>query len=573
MSVDQLLKPPKILPIAQSLWLQTKMTVMEHMCIQSFLNWGYEFHLYTYGEVAGVPEGATIKSAEEIIPVADIPELLKDQYQYFYAGKRSALFADFFRIKLLIDQGGLWVDCDTFCINPFPTEEVEYMFCKVGEEPSGYYLANSPMYARDKSSGFFLLAWEAIVRATTLPDYKDPNFGTDITYNSRGPGMVAALVTYLDYERFCRPVDEFFSISADEYWKFLEPGRIANMGHLYSLHFWNRNWEIHNIDKNKIYFNSLYEDMIEQTECRTGSSFCGPHALDWCPVDDRPKGWFDEVDAAHYIKAIQDRPGDSIVEIGCWMGRSLDYVMPTALENNCKVYAIDPWDTACGYPGRSRRAKFDFNMQKRGFRQHIEILQMLSEDAADNFEDASLGVVYLDGSHAFLDVFQDIMLYWPKLKEDGILLGHDVGDPYVWLALCVAFGAPDGFSGATWWVHKSADRWGEAIKNLKKLGTGVECLQEKLVELSEPHLTHVISIVLSQTANAPIPPHVQKSWHTPTSWTKYSPCGLQEPQETQLAALTDEDTAVGNLQVVKELMGYSEIAKIMENPLFFTEKK
>ena len=39
----------------------------------------------------------------------------------------------------------------------------------------------------------------------------------------------------------------------------------------------------------------------------------------------------------------------------------------------------------------------------------------------------NLDFVYIDGSHSYKDVKKDLERYYPKLKEGGILCGHDFG--------------------------------------------------------------------------------------------------------------------------------------------------
>ncbi len=56
------------LPIIQSLWIGSRLSTMEKLCIVSFIKQGHAFHLYTYGEVAEVPQGTIVKDANEIIP-------------------------------------------------------------------------------------------------------------------------------------------------------------------------------------------------------------------------------------------------------------------------------------------------------------------------------------------------------------------------------------------------------------------------------------------------------------------------------------------------------------------------
>ena len=48
-----------------------------------------------------------------------------------------------------------------------------------------------------------------------------------------------------------------------------------------------------------------------------------------------------------------------------------------------------------------------------------------SAERANDFEDESLDVVYIDASHEFVDVDTDIKMWRPKLKKGGLLAGHD----------------------------------------------------------------------------------------------------------------------------------------------------
>lgn len=97
-------------PIIQSLWIGGSLSKMEQLCVASFLANDHEFHLYTYGDVAGIPEGTIIKDANEIIPERDI---------FTYSGGSYAGFADWFRWALLYQKGNFWVDTDVICLKPY----------------------------------------------------------------------------------------------------------------------------------------------------------------------------------------------------------------------------------------------------------------------------------------------------------------------------------------------------------------------------------------------------------------------------------------------------------------------
>ena len=53
--------------IMQSLWIGPKLSNMEKLSMQSFIDNGHEYHLYTYGEVDGIPDGVIIKDGNEIL--------------------------------------------------------------------------------------------------------------------------------------------------------------------------------------------------------------------------------------------------------------------------------------------------------------------------------------------------------------------------------------------------------------------------------------------------------------------------------------------------------------------------
>jgi hypothetical protein len=51
-------------------------------------------------------------------------------------------------------------------------------------------------------------------------------------------------------------------------------------------------------------------------------------------------------------------------------------------------------------------------------------MRMKSVDAAKTFEDESLEFVFLDASHEYEDVRDDIESWYPKVKRGGVLAGH-----------------------------------------------------------------------------------------------------------------------------------------------------
>ena len=125
-------------------------------------------------------------------------------------------------------------------------------------------------------------------------------------------------------------------------------------------------------------------------------------------------------------------------EIGCRVGATTGYIL-----RNCPsiqmLYAVDIWDvvpesvqtsywlsvyrnTSVG-GFRSMKRKFERNTM--GFKKNTTVLQGLSWKMAQNVADRSLDFVFIDADHAYESVVKDITAWTPKLKEDGLLCGHD----------------------------------------------------------------------------------------------------------------------------------------------------
>lgn len=93
-----------------SFWHGGSLGELEELCIKSFIKNGFTFNLWTYDKNIKVPNGCIIKDASEILDKKFIFKLKDISY---------APFSDWFRFKLLYEQGGTWVDMDMICLKPF----------------------------------------------------------------------------------------------------------------------------------------------------------------------------------------------------------------------------------------------------------------------------------------------------------------------------------------------------------------------------------------------------------------------------------------------------------------------
>lgn len=103
-----------------SMWIGPTFSVLEHLCIKSFLDAGHEVWLYTYDHVNNVPEGVIVKDANDIYPTKTF--LVNNEKQ------APGAHSDKFRYLLLAQEDVIWVDTDAYCCKPFP--KCEYLFAK-----------------------------------------------------------------------------------------------------------------------------------------------------------------------------------------------------------------------------------------------------------------------------------------------------------------------------------------------------------------------------------------------------------------------------------------------------------
>lgn len=138
-------------------------------------------------------------------------------------------------------------------------------------------------------------------------------------------------------------------------------------------------------------------------------------------------GWFDFQDI--YLQAVEEAfPTACFVEIGFYLGRSACFMAEAIKESGkyIRFYSIDP----LVLPGQREQALRNENeMAKNGL--HLTLLDMESHEAATMpywSDRESIQFVFIDGSHKYADVLQDLNDWWPKVVPGGVLAGHDYLD-------------------------------------------------------------------------------------------------------------------------------------------------
>jgi predicted O-methyltransferase YrrM len=115
------------------------------------------------------------------------------------------------------------------------------------------------------------------------------------------------------------------------------------------------------------------------------------------------------------------RAGQRFLEIGSFEGRSACWLLSTLLVGpECLLVCVDPFDT---YPEQERN--FDHNIRACEAGHRTLKLRGRSQFVLPLLESASFDFIYVDGSHAALDVFADAAAAWRLARSGGVIVFDD----------------------------------------------------------------------------------------------------------------------------------------------------
>jgi predicted O-methyltransferase YrrM len=147
-------------------------------------------------------------------------------------------------------------------------------------------------------------------------------------------------------------------------------------------------------------------------------------------------GWFTKENSESLRQLITEHQPKVIVELGSWLGLSTIF-MAKLLDDNGKLYAIDNWvgEDIIAYSNKSEIAgvkhiisvlfqQFLSNVIHHNMSNKIIPIRMDTKEAAVALN-VKADLIYVDASHDEESVFNDIMSWYPKLTQRGVMCGDD----------------------------------------------------------------------------------------------------------------------------------------------------
>lgn len=121
--------------------------------------------------------------------------------------------------------------------------------------------------------------------------------------------------------------------------------------------------------------------------------------------------------------------GSKFVEVGSWKGKSSAYMAVEIANSNKQIdfYCADTWEGSVEHKDNpDLKNLYEIFIENMNPVKDFYIpLKMTSIEASEKFQDRSLDFVFIDASHEYEDVKNDINVWIKKVKIGGVLAGHD----------------------------------------------------------------------------------------------------------------------------------------------------
>lgn len=413
---------------------------IHEMCIESLLRHN--------------PTAKVIRSLDEI---RELPggEAFVDQFQHL----SMVHFSDVFRVWYLLNFGGTWVDADVIHMRPFdyPFDYPKDAFCITYECGQRQGVTQSLMHVDEPGNKDLLLLFE---RQCGLAKDKGP---AGLQYLDMGAWSISYLMSHGLINPYIAPHWEYQYIPWTGKYRFVE----------------QRHWGDFQYDRGiyspNSYFWHLTNAVIDMAINDTREGLLSfPTFLSFLLVRSLTNGF---KNAPH--RSVLDRLPSihapyRIAEVGVYRGQHIAILGQQ--RNNAFLYAVDKWkcDSSPDYLASGDYVAYDNDATHESNYQtylantwflhdqkRIQTIREGSCQAACQFADNDLDLVYIDADHSYSGAKQDMEAWYPKVKPGGWLSGHDYEYPGVGdvASALKAFCSEKGLSfelgeGYTWFVRK-----------------------------------------------------------------------------------------------------------------------
>src|SRR3954447_21520483 len=134
-------KKPDVLPPIVTFW-HGRLDRLRLLCLASQVAAGHKVTVYSFEPLAGLPDGVGNAEAEAVLPRSFAERLRPSGTDGAWRDWTTLQFSDFFRMRLMAQNAGLWLDADVLLLKPVELDPAKPYFA--WERPR--QLGNSVLY-------------------------------------------------------------------------------------------------------------------------------------------------------------------------------------------------------------------------------------------------------------------------------------------------------------------------------------------------------------------------------------------------------------------------------------------
>lgn len=222
----------------KSLWIGKRLSPIETLCINSYLQNGHKFELNVYDNVKNVPPDVDVIDANVIVPEFDIFSITLGSHKNSFA-----IFADYFRYKLLFDLGGWWSDLDAVCLKPYDFNQ-EYLFINEKTRYQTDRVANGVIKCPSNSPimQYCYTTVKEIINSRKIDQW-----------GQTGPKLLESAIAKFNLAENCVPSEFFIPFGYFEVDKIISGEaslwKEKGINNSYSVHIFNSMWDVKNYPK------------------------------------------------------------------------------------------------------------------------------------------------------------------------------------------------------------------------------------------------------------------------------------------------------------------------------------
>ena len=174
--------------VVNGFWYGSELGELEKLCIESWIQNGYEFYLWVYDLDIEVPDKVVIANANHIVQFSEY-----FTYDEGHSKGTPIAFSNLFRAELLYQRGGLYTDLDVLCLKPYDFNN-RFVFSEQVDSGWDYHVATCILYSENAGEELFKdwIDWIIAKRNNWRPT----------THGDLGPNLLTPLIISRDLKEY-----------------------------------------------------------------------------------------------------------------------------------------------------------------------------------------------------------------------------------------------------------------------------------------------------------------------------------------------------------------------------------